>query len=66
MSETFIRDTVRTASAATATPLSAIALGHPLRIRARLATTAMCHLHRARGRYALCTMCIGVGEKSPW
>jgi acetyl-CoA C-acetyltransferase len=41
----------------------AIALGHPLGASgARLVTTAVNHLHRSRGRYALCTMCIGVGQ----
>ena len=41
----------------------AIALGHPLGASgARLVTTAMYHLHRTGGRYALCTMCIGVGQ----
>ena len=41
----------------------AIALGHPLGASgARLATTAMYQLHRTGGRYALCTMCIGVGQ----
>jgi acetyl-CoA acyltransferase len=41
----------------------AIALGHPLGASgARLVTTAMYHLHRTAGRYALCTMCIGVGQ----
>ena len=41
----------------------AIALGHPLGMSgARLLTTAMYQLHRTRGRYALCTMCIGVGQ----
>ena len=41
----------------------AIALGHPLGASgARLATTAVSQLHRTRGRYALCTMCIGVGQ----
>jgi 3-oxoadipyl-CoA thiolase len=41
----------------------AIALGHPLGASgARLATTAVNQLHRSRGRYALCTMCIGVGQ----
>ncbi|MEO6030641.1 MAG: 3-oxoadipyl-CoA thiolase [Burkholderiaceae bacterium] len=41
----------------------AIALGHPLGASgARLATTAMYQLQRIRGRYALCTMCIGVGQ----
>ncbi|KWI12967.1 3-oxoadipyl-CoA thiolase [Burkholderia ubonensis] len=41
----------------------AIALGHPLGASgARLVTTAMYQLHRTRGRYALCTMCIGVGQ----
>jgi len=41
----------------------AIALGHPLGASgARLVTTAINQLHRIRGRYALCTMCIGVGQ----
>ncbi|MFM0603347.1 3-oxoadipyl-CoA thiolase [Paraburkholderia sediminicola] len=41
----------------------AIALGHPLGMSgARLVTTAMYQLHRTRGRFALCTMCIGVGQ----
>ncbi len=41
----------------------AIALGHPLGASgARLVTTAMYQLHRIQGRYALCTMCIGVGQ----
>ena len=42
----------------------AIALGHPLGMSgARLVTTATYQLHRTRqGRYALCTMCIGVGQ----
>ena len=41
----------------------AIALGHPLGASgARLITTAMYELHRRNGRYALCTMCIGVGQ----
>jgi 3-oxoadipyl-CoA thiolase len=41
----------------------AIALGHPLGMSgARLATTAVSQLVAARGRYALCTMCIGVGQ----
>ncbi|WP_323141566.1 3-oxoadipyl-CoA thiolase [Massilia phyllosphaerae] len=40
-----------------------IALGHPLGMSgARLVTTAMYQLHRTGGRYALCTMCIGVGQ----
>ena len=40
-----------------------IALGHPLGMSgARLVTTAMYELHRRGGRYALCTMCIGVGQ----
>src|SRR5690606_22731965 len=39
----------------------AIALGHPLGASgARLATAAVNQLHRTGGRYALCTMCIGV------
>ena len=41
----------------------AIALGHPLGASgARLATTAVNQLHRSGGRYALATMCIGVGQ----
>jgi acetyl-CoA acyltransferase len=41
----------------------AIALGHPLGMSgARLATTAMYQLQRSGGRYALCTMCVGVGQ----
>jgi acetyl-CoA C-acetyltransferase len=41
----------------------AIALGHPLGASgARLATTAVNQLRRSGGRYALCTMCIGVGQ----
>ena len=41
----------------------AIALGHPLGASgARLATTAVNQLQRIKGRYALCTMCIGVGQ----
>ena len=41
----------------------AIALGHPLGASgARLVTTAVNQLHAANGRYALCTMCIGVGQ----
>lgn len=41
----------------------AIALGHPLGASgARLATTAVNQLHTLGGRYALCTMCIGVGQ----
>ena len=41
----------------------AIALGHPLGASgARLATTAVSQLHHTQGRYALCTMCIGVGQ----
>jgi 3-oxoadipyl-CoA thiolase len=41
----------------------AIALGHPLGASgARLVTTAMNQLLKTRGRYALCTMCIGVGQ----
>jgi 3-oxoadipyl-CoA thiolase len=41
----------------------AIALGHPLGASgARLAMTAMNQLHRIGGRYALCSMCIGVGQ----
>ena len=41
----------------------AIALGHPLGMSgARLVLTAVEELHRSGGRYALCTMCIGVGQ----
>jgi acetyl-CoA acyltransferase len=40
-----------------------LALGHPLGASgARLATTAVNRLHATGGRYALCTMCIGVGQ----
>jgi len=41
----------------------AIAIGHPLGASgARLATTAYYQLKRTNSRYALCTMCIGVGQ----
>ena len=41
----------------------AIALGHPLGMSgARLVTTAINQLNKTKGRYALCTMCIGVGQ----
>jgi len=41
----------------------AIALGHPLGMSgARLVTTATYEMHRRKARYALCTMCIGVGQ----
>ena len=41
----------------------AIAIGHPLGASgARLAATAMFQLQRTGGRYALCTMCIGIGQ----
>jgi acetyl-CoA acetyltransferase family protein len=41
----------------------AIAIGHPLGMSgARLVLTAALELERTRGRYALCTMCIGVGQ----
>jgi acetyl-CoA acetyltransferase family protein len=41
----------------------AIAIGHPLGASgARLVTTAVNQLERVKGRYALCTMCIGVGQ----
>jgi len=41
----------------------AIAMGHPLGMSgARLVTTAMVELERRKARYALCTMCIGVGQ----
>ena len=42
---------------------SAIALGNPLGASgARLITTAINQLHAGGGRYALCTVCIGVGQ----
>ncbi|RBH43842.1 3-oxoadipyl-CoA thiolase, partial [Pseudomonas sp. MWU13-2860] len=41
----------------------AIALGHPLGASgARLVATALYQLQRSGGRYALCSMCIGVGQ----
>ncbi len=41
----------------------AIALGHPLGMSgARLVTTALYQLQRTQGQYALCTMCVGVGQ----
>jgi acetyl-CoA acetyltransferase len=41
----------------------AIAIGHPLGASgARLITTAISQLQKTGGRYALCTMCIGVGQ----
>jgi acetyl-CoA acyltransferase len=41
----------------------AIAIGHPLGASgARLVTTAVSQLRATKGRYALCTMCIGVGQ----
>jgi acetyl-CoA acetyltransferase len=41
----------------------AIAIGHPLGMSgARLVMTAACQLQRTQGRYALCTMCVGVGQ----
>ncbi|MCT9389356.1 acetyl-CoA C-acyltransferase, partial [Acinetobacter baumannii] len=41
----------------------AIALGHPLGASgARLVTTALNQLEQTNGRYALCSMCIGVGQ----
>lgn len=41
----------------------AISLGHPLGMSgARLVTTALYQLQRSKGKYALCTMCIGVGQ----
>jgi acetyl-CoA C-acetyltransferase len=41
----------------------AIALGHPLGASGgRLITTAVYQLQRSKGRYALCSMCIGVGQ----
>jgi acetyl-CoA acetyltransferase len=41
----------------------AIAIGHPLGASgARLVTTALYQLERNKSKYALCTMCIGVGQ----
>jgi hypothetical protein len=41
----------------------AIAIGHPLGMSgARLVMTAVYQLQRTQGRYALCTMCVGVGQ----
>jgi acetyl-CoA acetyltransferase len=41
----------------------AIAMGHPLGMSgARLVMTAAYQLRRSGGRYALCTMCVGVGQ----
>jgi acetyl-CoA acetyltransferase len=41
----------------------AIAIGHPLGASgARLVATAIAQLRKTGGRYALCTMCIGVGQ----
>ena len=41
----------------------AIAIGHPLGMSgARLVMTAAYQLRRTGGRYALCTMCVGVGQ----
>ena len=41
----------------------AIAIGHPLGMSgARLVMTAALQLKRTQGRYALCTMCVGVGQ----
>ena len=40
----------------------AIALGHPLGQGARLVTTALNQLEQTGGRYALCSMCIGVSR----
>ncbi|VFS87913.1 Beta-ketoadipyl-CoA thiolase [Kluyvera cryocrescens] len=43
--------------------VGAIALGHPLGMSGvRLALAASLELERRKGRYALCTMCIGVGQ----
>jgi acetyl-CoA acetyltransferase len=40
-----------------------IAIGHPLGMTgARMVGTAMWQLQRTGGRYALCTMCVGVGQ----
>jgi acetyl-CoA acyltransferase len=45
----------------------AIALGHPLGMSgARLVLTAAHQLRRTGGRYALCTMCVGVGQGTAW
>jgi acetyl-CoA acyltransferase len=44
----------------------AIALGHPLRVSgARLMTTALNQLEAIKGKYALCTMCIGAEQGIP-
>jgi acetyl-CoA acetyltransferase len=41
----------------------AISIGHPLGMSgARLVMTALNHLEQTKGRYGLCTMCIGVGQ----
>jgi acetyl-CoA acetyltransferase len=41
----------------------AIALGHPLGMSgARLLTTAVCELEQRKAKYAICTMCVGVGQ----
>jgi acetyl-CoA acetyltransferase len=41
----------------------AIAMGHPLGMSgARLVVSAVNQLERTKGRYALCTMCVGVGQ----
>ena len=41
----------------------AVSIGHPLGASgARLVATAVSQLHAVKGRYALCTMCIGVGQ----
>lgn len=60
MAQAFVCDAIRT-------PIGrqggAIALGHPLGAGgARLVVTPVNPLHRIRGRYALGTMCIGVGQ----
>ena len=59
-----LRDLSLTDDAAHVNPNGgAIALGHPLGMSgARLVTTAAHELKRRGGRYALCTMCIGVGQ----
>ena len=71
MIDAFLCDAVRTPigryagslSAVRADELGAIALGRPLGARgARLATTALNQLESTQGRFALCTMCIGMGQ----
>jgi len=45
-------------------PVKTIALGHPLRMaRSRRVLSAARELQRRGGRYALCTMCVGLGQR---